>query len=373
MRRVAMGMLMVAFLLLLFRTSAQAGSREEATLAASHAVLVEFSNLQVQQIPQALLADAHGIAIIPHVIKVGFVAGGRFGRGVVLVRGENGQWSMPTLIDLTGGSFGWQIGAQSTDVVLVFKSKRGVENLLTGKFTVGADAAVAAGPIGRQAQAATDPQLKAEILSYSRSRGLFAGVSIDGAVLRVDQNANQSYYPVDPQTGEKQIPQSALKLVGTVAHLTGAADVEVVEEPEQPAQPQPMPQPGPEPGPMPRPMPEDVPAPQVNSEFSRRKLAMSGRRLSAMLDIRWQEFLALPLGVYEGNPPAIEELNFVLGKYETVARDARYRSLADRMEFRDVYAALKTYTAERNAELNAKVLLPPPPTDGASARRRPGE
>jgi len=145
-------------------------------------------------IPQALLNNAHAIAIIPGVIKVGFVIGGRYGTGIITVRSEKGEWSDPVFVKIAGGSFGWQIGAQSTDLILVFKSKASVEGILRGKFTLGADASVAAGPVGRSAGGATDVMLKSEIYSYSRSRGLFAGLALDGAALTVDEEANASFY-----------------------------------------------------------------------------------------------------------------------------------------------------------------------------------
>lgn len=145
-------------------------------------------------IPPALLKGAVGIAIIPGVIKLGFIVGGRHGSGVLMVRDKEGKWSNPVFVSITGGSVGWQIGAQSTDVILVFKSRRSVEGIKKGKFTLGVDAAVAAGPVGRKLEAATDVKLKAEIYSYSRSRGLFAGVSLEGAALQIDDDADAAYY-----------------------------------------------------------------------------------------------------------------------------------------------------------------------------------
>ena len=165
-----------------------------ARLQASTHILEQIQGMPEKGIPPALLAHAEGIAVIPGVIKAGFVIGGSYGRGVVTVRKADGQWSQPIFIRLAAGSVGWQIGAQSTDVVLVFKTHRSVDGLLHGKFTLGADAAVAAGPVGRRAEAATDVELKAEIYSYSRSRGLFAGVSLQGADLSVDHDADVDFY-----------------------------------------------------------------------------------------------------------------------------------------------------------------------------------
>src|SRR5208337_2824100 len=149
-------------------------------------------------LPPAMVHDAQAVAIIPDVIKAGFVIGGRHGRGIVVVRQPDGSWSNPLFVSLTGGSIGWQIGVQSTDVVLVFKTRNSLDRIIKGKgkLTLGADAAVAAGPVGRQAEADTDGQLKAEIYSYSRSRGLFVGLSLEGAGLLVDQDTNESFYRI---------------------------------------------------------------------------------------------------------------------------------------------------------------------------------
>jgi len=146
------------------------------------------------RIPASLMRNAYAIAVIPDVLKVGLVFGGRRGEGLISVKTPDDTWSNPSFITLTGGSVGFQIGVQSTDVILVFRTQRGVDSIVHGKFTLGADASVAAGPVGRDAHAATDAQLKAEIYSYSRSRGLFAGVSLSGAVLGIDHDANHAVY-----------------------------------------------------------------------------------------------------------------------------------------------------------------------------------
>jgi lipid-binding SYLF domain-containing protein len=140
------------------------------------------------------MKDAYAIAVIPDVIKAGFVIGGRHGLGLIAVKTPDGTWSNPSFVSMSGGSIGFQAGVSSTDVILVFRTQRGVDSIVHGKFTLGADASVAAGPVGRVAQAATDAQLKAEIYSYSRSRGLFAGVALDGSVMAIDNDANQAVY-----------------------------------------------------------------------------------------------------------------------------------------------------------------------------------
>lgn len=187
----------VVSVMLLFPAEVTALSEEEKNVEAATDVLKEIMAIPEKGIPPSLLRNAYGVAVIPGVIKVGLVVGGRFGRGVLVVRTRGGAWSNPSFVTITGGSIGWQIGAQSTDVILVFKSRRGVDGLFKGKFTLGADAAVAAGPVGRQAEAATDVQLKAEIYSYSRSRGLFAGISLEGAALQIDDEANAAFYGRD--------------------------------------------------------------------------------------------------------------------------------------------------------------------------------
>jgi lipid-binding SYLF domain-containing protein len=176
-------------------TPAFGQGRVAGTLASASDVLDELQAIPLKCIPPALLKDAHGVAIIPGVVKAGFVVGGRFGHGVVLARTPDGGWADPVFVSLTGGGIGFQAGVQSTDVVLVFKTRRGLNQILEGKskVTLGGDLSVAAGPVGRQAEAATDAQLKSEIYSYSRSRGLFAGASIEGAAIVADHDANRAF------------------------------------------------------------------------------------------------------------------------------------------------------------------------------------
>lgn len=187
--------MVVAATLLCIGLTIPAGAAEEGKkIDASSEVFKEIMAIPEKGIPPALLSDAYGIAIIPGVVKVGFIIGGRYGKGVLMTRGVDGEWSNPSFITFGGGGIGWQIGAQSTDFILVFKSKRSIEGIKKGKFTVGVDAAAAAGPVGRSAEAATDIQLRAEIYSYSQSRGLFAGISLEGAALQIDDDANAEFY-----------------------------------------------------------------------------------------------------------------------------------------------------------------------------------
>ncbi|GLQ99505.1 lipid-binding SYLF domain-containing protein [Dyella mobilis] len=157
-------------------------------------VLNEIEQAPDKSIPGDLLRDAKAIAVVPDVLKVGFVFGGRRGEGLISMKNPDGTWSNPSFISFGGGSVGFQIGVSKTDVILVFRTERGVDSIVNGKFTIGADASAAAGPVGRTAAAATDQQLKAEIYSYSRARGLFAGVALDGSVMKIDYDANKAVY-----------------------------------------------------------------------------------------------------------------------------------------------------------------------------------
>lgn len=181
-------------LALLLPVAALAGEKENQRAREAVTVLDEIMRAPDQAIPERMLRDAQAIAVIPNVVKAGFVIGGRAGKGLISLKGADGTWSHPSYLKLTGASVGFQAGVQATDVVLVFRSQRGVDSIVNGKFTLGADATVAAGPVGRTAQASTDGQLKAEIYSYSRARGLFAGVALDGAVIAIDHRANQAVY-----------------------------------------------------------------------------------------------------------------------------------------------------------------------------------
>ncbi len=216
---------MIAGLWLLAAAPAGAQYRETVIVDDSRDVLNEIMAIPASGIPASLLANAQGVVIIPDLVKGGFVLGVRHGRGIVMVRDERGFWRPPSFVTLTGGSVGWQIGLQVTDIVLVFKTRSSVQGLMRGKFTLGADAAAAAGPVGREAAAATDAQLLAEIFTWSRSRGLFAGVSLDGSVLQIDQRGNAAFYGGANVTDPNQaipVPASAIALMRQVAYYTGA-------------------------------------------------------------------------------------------------------------------------------------------------------
>jgi lipid-binding SYLF domain-containing protein len=171
--------------------SQQAKQSAEVDRAAEAAnVLDEIMNIPENAVPEQLMARAHGIAVIPHVVKGAFGIGGQWGKGLMSQRSENGSWSQPAYIEIGGGSFGLQIGVQASDIVLVFTDESGLKGLLKGKVKLGADASATAGPVGRKAEVGTDVLLRSGVFAYSRSKGLFAGISLDGSVVSIDDDAN---------------------------------------------------------------------------------------------------------------------------------------------------------------------------------------
>jgi lipid-binding SYLF domain-containing protein len=159
----------------------------------STAILKEFTKMS-ESIPHQLLEEYQGIVIIPKLINAGFVVGGKRGQGIAMVKLANGKWSDPVFVTLTGGSFGLQIGVQSVDMILVFRHKGVLTKVKNGDFTIGGDISAAAGPVGRSSTASTDYKLEAEVYSYSRSKGLFAGISIHGSNLSINKSANAAFY-----------------------------------------------------------------------------------------------------------------------------------------------------------------------------------
>ena len=186
--------LALALALMVASSGAFAGDREDVRAGEAVRVVEQIQSIPESAIPDRLLDEAKAIVVVPDTIKAGFVFGGRHGLGLMSVKTADGTWSNPVFVKLAGASFGLQAGVQSADVILVFRSERGLDSIVNGKVTLGADAGVAAGPVGRNAAAATDGQLKAEIWSWSRARGLFAGIALDGAVLSIDNGANSSTY-----------------------------------------------------------------------------------------------------------------------------------------------------------------------------------
>ncbi|MCC8423790.1 lipid-binding SYLF domain-containing protein [Mucilaginibacter sp. UR6-11] len=185
-----MPVLLSAFIVL---ASATGAGKETERIHSATNVLKAFGKMK-ESIPHQLIADYQGIVIIPGLINAGFGIGGKRGKGVAMVKLADGKWSDPVFITLTGGSLGLQIGVQSVDMVLVFRHKGVLAKVKNGDFTIGGDISAAAGPVGRSSTASTDYKLEAEVYSYSRSRGLFAGVSIHGSNLAIDKSANAAFY-----------------------------------------------------------------------------------------------------------------------------------------------------------------------------------
>jgi len=186
--------LLTSLTLTIAATTVHAQAREEGRLLYAGQVLTDIRTERDKGIPDRLLERAYGIAVFPDLTKAAFFFGGRRGHGVLVVRDKQGRFTNPVFVTMTGGSFGWQWGVQLTDVVLVFTTPKGIEGINGGKVTLGADASVAAGPVGRQASAATDVSFRSEVYSYSRSHGVFAGLALDGAVMTIDDAANAAFY-----------------------------------------------------------------------------------------------------------------------------------------------------------------------------------
>jgi len=311
------------------------------TVVGAEQVLSELMAIPGKQIPQRLLADAQGIVIVPNVIKIGFVAGARRGHGVVMVRDLDGEWSLPQFVTLTGGSVGWQAGVQATDVVLVFTTRKGVEGLMRGKFTVGVDGSATAGPIGREAALGTDATLQSEVFSYSRSRGLFLGVSLDGSALEIDHESHLFFYGTPSGALPRQVPGPASELRHFLAELTPRSS------PDAPA------------------LTTNEPVVAVASprviEGLRRSLVRSSDQLQAILSPEWRPYLSLPNELQEpGVYPRSDSMAPVLQHFAHVNSAPEYRRLVQRQEFQTTYELLREYEQAIMAA-RPTLELPPPP------------
>jgi len=348
------GTALLVFLLASTRAGAQyyvpGQNPSEITVVDATTVFAQSMQMPEAQIPPSVLANAQGIAIFPGMLRGAFVFGVQHGRGVLLVRDANRQWQAPRFIQMTGGSFGYQIGVQATDLILVFRTPQSVNNVLRGTLKVGVDASAAAGPVGRQAAAGTDLSLSAEILSYSRARGAFIGVSIDGSSISLDPSAEAIYYQ-PPGT----CPASAMTLLQTVSAYSAVAPVAAA--------------------------PMQVAAtttaaagaggwvaagsrPSGDTEATRQQLETASRQLAATVDDSWKQYLALPREVYFPNQvPKPQETQQALQKYEGVARNPQYAALSARPEFQQTLTALRKFGDVRTASTtsSATLTLPAPP------------
>lgn len=333
-----------------------------ATIASSEQVLNELVAIPGRRIPTSLIREAQGVAIIPRVIKIGFVAGIRRGHGVVLVRDADGAWGLPRFVRLTGGSVGWQAGVQGTDVVLVFRTRRSLDNLMRGKFTIGVDAAAAAGPVGRNVAAGTDLSLQAEVLSYSRSRGLFAGAALDGSMIEMDAAANTAFYgSADPESPQV-VPLAATRLQSMVMALTTSALAEGAAT-AQPGAPTAAAAPAPAGAVI-----QAADFTEVRIEALRQSLVGESANLAKLLAPEWQQFLALPASL--GDPAALQaapQFAEALSRYEKVAADPQFAALNQRPEFQSTLELLREYSSALQAS-RPTISLPAPPAVGDARR-----
>ncbi|MGA6985235.1 MAG: lipid-binding SYLF domain-containing protein [Terriglobales bacterium] len=199
----------------------EANTKASGRVEAAGTVLDEIQAAPDKGIPQEILGSAECVAVVPSLLNGGFVFGARYGRGVASCRAEKG-WSAPAFFTIGGGSFGLQIGGQATDVIMLIMNKNGMDNLLSSQFKLGADASAAAGPVGRHAAADTDWKMKAQVLTYSRSRGLFAGLELNGAVIKQDKSSTREFYgrmvPFKTSlTGNIEAPKAAYPFLSTLA------------------------------------------------------------------------------------------------------------------------------------------------------------
>ena len=203
------------------------GNKQRKILRTSQLILEEIQKSPDQQIPMNLISKAKAIIVFPTMLKAGFFVGARYGKGIAAVRTEEtGEWGPPAFLYTTGGSFGFQFGMEAVDLILLVMSQRGLEGLLNEQFTLGGDIAISAGPLGRHAEASADVFMQGEIYSYSRSKGLFGGVSLKGTIITTDSDANLVYYG-HPYTSEEilltkqvlKIPESGNQFIEIFNHL----------------------------------------------------------------------------------------------------------------------------------------------------------
>ncbi len=309
-------------------------------------VLQELTTGNAERIPERLLAEAFGIAIIPHYVRGAFVVGISGGKGVLMTRDPAGRWMSPEFITMGGGSLGWQVGVQKTDLVLIFRSSKSLENIRRGKLTIGADASAAAGPLGRYAGAATDTRMEAEILTYSRSRGLFAGVSISGSSLQLDVPATRVFYQMAPD-GTGTVPPSAQALVNELVRFTSAQTPTGANQ-ELPLQ-----------------NTVGTYAGQNSSiqnqvDPSAANLARSVSLLQSKVDEQWKQYLALPSDWFSGRQLTDIDVHSVLIRYERVETNPQFAALRSLPESQQTLQEIRALAAHIQPPPNQLVLPPPP-------------
>ena len=326
--------------------------KEDQIISEASAVFSEIMAIPAKRIPRRMLQDAAGVAIIPNVIKGGFVIGARFGTGVVLIRDPKGGWHAPVFIKLTGGNIGWQAGVQSTDVILVFKTQQSVQGLLSGKLTLGADAS------GRRRTDRTSGGGSHGWSTVSRNIFLFPAAVVCSSVFHWTARSSRSIrWPMlsitaHPHPGAPVVvPEAAKELVQQVVPYTKTSVASVPAVPAVPASTQLTPV---------NPILAQQYAKQ-ETEHVRDELAKFAPELYEMLDPSWQSYLALPAGVFQasGHPP-LAALNTSLARFETVRANPKYAALANQPKFQSTYGLLKHYIAElSNTSTTLNLPLPP--------------
>lgn len=309
------------------------------TVLSSEQVLCELMAIPARQIPCQLLNEAQGIVIVPNVRKIGFIAGARRGCGVVMVRDADCEWSLPQFVSLTGGSVGFQAGIQDTDVVLAFMTRNGIEGLMRGACTAGVDASVAAGPVGRETAVGIDPMLRSDIYSYSRSRGLFLGVSLEGTALEIDHASHARFYGTPTGQLPARVPAGAAALRQFLADLTPPASSTPAHVFSAPVVP-----------------------PRL-IEGLRRSLNQSDEQLQALLSPEWQNYLALPAELEQpGSVPNPEARAQILRRFALVNSSPEYQHLAQRPEFKNTYELLVEIDKALSGS-RVTLKLPSPPRE----------
>ncbi len=295
-----------------------------------------------------------------------------------MIRDENRTWKAPLFVTLTGGGVGAQLGVQSTDVVLVFNTRNGVRNLMQGEFTIGGNMSAAAGPVGREASAGTNARLQAEIYSYSRARGLFAGVEVNGSVLQLEGLQTQNYYQAaglradgSPLTANAQLPLEAAQFLSTLrsyeaqgAAASGVAGSGTATLLPGAAAGQAAGQAAPPSGVGAAPGAVDA----RTMETTRLQLAQAAQQLAGMLDESWRTYLSLPSGVFSAQPamPTAESLRESLQRFNKVAGDAQYVRLQKRPEFQQTHQLLQTYLQQvEQVTASSTPAATAPPRTGA--------
>jgi len=325
--------------------------REDSILTESSRCLNEIMAIPGKAIPSFLFEKAEGIAIFPGLVRGGFFVGAQHGKGVLVVKNDEGLWEAPRFIKLTGGSLGFQAGIQSADIILIFCTRRSIHAAVKGQFTIGADASAAAGPVGRQASASTNVTLSSEIYSYSRSRGLFLGVAVDGCVLDVEDETSQKYYANGISESARQLTQLTQSYVENAIRSESENQSSVQQNSdsiEYSAQ-----------------ILSDAPSPLESGtadnsaisekEAARQLLVSAHAAFMKILDPEWQRWLALPPEVLspvssewssQNSSGPSAELLTLNERLQRLSEDPKYAQLVSRTEFTQVKILLEQYIAK---------------------------